>query len=377
MNNDAHDDGELRPDDPRRDRRRPGPDPFEDSLAETWDAPDAAVDRRLRALVGPVTPLYPPPYGYERVALRARRRRHRTAFIAAAAGVMAVAVAAGGVIAGTHLNGRSGLQVAGCNAAVGRAAPAAWSGDGWLAGARRPVEAGGIDSGKEVTVRKYEWAIGGLLTAAAVSVGIVAGCSSNASANGPSAGPTDSGGPSASQTPGTVTLPAPSTTPSNGSPSSSSSAAGGPPRCHTVDLSPAVSIVAGSQGAGHESINIRLTNTSGHTCTVRGFPGMMLEDHNGSGQATNVTRNHGIPTTTITVADGASVATTGRIDFDVPAADEPQTGNCEIPSVYLQITPPDETTQLVATITGGPVTVCEHGTIDVLPFVSGPTGANQ
>lgn len=376
MNNDAQ-----TPDDPRRERDqskpgRPGPDPFEDSLAETWDTPDAAVDRRLRALVGPVTPLYPPPYGYERVALRARRRRHRTAFIAAAAGVMAVAVAAGGVIAGTHLSGGNGLQVAGCSA-VGQAAPAAWSGEGRPVGVSGPVEAGGIGSGREVKVRKYEWAIGGLLTAAALSVGIVAGCSSNVSANGPSADATESGGPSASPSAGTVTLPAPSTTPGSGSASSGSGSAGGPPKCHTVDLSPAVSIVAGSQGAGHESINIRLTNTSGHTCTVYGFPGMKLEDGNGSGQATNVTRNHGIKTLTVTVADGASVATTGHFDFDVPAADEPQTGNCEIPSVYLQITPPDETTQLVATITGGPVTVCEHGTIDVLPFISGPTGANQ
>lgn len=373
MNNDA-----PTPDDPNRDRRHPEPDRFEDSLAETWDAPDAAVDRRLRALVGPVTPLYPPPYGYERVALRARRRRHRTAFIAAAAGVMAVAVAAGGVIAGTHLSG-GGLQAAGCNAAdlTGRAAPAAWSRDGLSAGAGRTVEAGGNGSGREVTVRKYEWAIGGVLTAAALSVGIVAGCSSNASGNGPSASATDGGSPSVSQSPGTVTLPAPSSAPAGGGASSGSSSAGGPPKCRTADLSPAVSIVAGSQGAGHESINIRLTNTSGHTCTVYGFPGMKLEDGNGSGQATNVVRDHSFPTPTITVANGASVATTGHFDFDIPAADEPKTGNCEAPSVYLQITPPDETTQLVATITGGPVTVCEHGTIDVLPFISGPTGANQ
>jgi hypothetical protein len=71
------------------------------------------------------------------------------------------------------------------------------------------------------------------------------------------------------------------------------------------------------------------------------------------------------------------VATTGRFDFDVPASDEPQTGNCEAPSVYMEITPPDETTQLSTTITGGPVTVCQHGTIDVFPFIAGATGPNQ
>lgn len=338
------------------------------------DASDASMDRRLRELIGPVTPLVPPAYGFERVVLRARRRRRRTAFMAAAAGVLAVAVAAGGVIAGTRLSG-SGLQAAGCDT-VGRAAPAAWSG-GY--GNGLPGGPGGNGSGREVMNRKYEWAIGGVLTAAALSVGIIAGCSSTANANGPSASATDSGAPpSASQTPGTVTLPAPSSVGAgSSSPGSGSSPVAGPPRCHTADLSPAVNIVAGSQGAGHESINIKLTNTSGHTCTVYGFPGMKLEDANGSGQATTVNRDHGIPTTTITVLNGASVATTANFDFDVPASDEPATGNCEAPSVYLQITPPDETTQLSATIGGGPVTVCEHGTISVLPFIAGAKGPNQ
>lgn len=224
--------------------------------------------------------------------------------------------------------------------------------------------------------RKYEWVIGGVLTAAALSLGIVAGCSGNSSGGGPSANATDSGPPTTTPTPGQVTLPSPSAS-TTGSAGSSASATSAVPRCHTADLSPAVSIVAGSQGAGHESINIKLTNSSGHTCTVYGYPGMKLEDANGSGQATTVTRNHSLKPATLTVADGASVATTANFDVDVPAKDEPQTGNCEAPSVYLQITPPDETTQLSATITGGPVTVCQHGAIDVLPFVAGGTGPNQ
>jgi hypothetical protein len=133
----------------------------------------------------------------------------------------------------------------------------------------------------------------------------------------------------------------------------------------------------GSQATGHESLNIKLTNNSGHDCTVYGYPGMKLMDANNAGQATTVNRDHSQKPTTITVADGASVATTARIDFSLPSKDEPQSGNCEAPSVYLEITPPDETTQLSTTITGGPVTVCNHGTIDVLPFISGSTGPNQ
>lgn len=374
-----------------RDRR----DPFEDSLAETWDAPDASVDRRLRAMVGPVAPLYPPPYGYERVVLRARRRKHRTAFIAAAASVVTVAVVAGGVVVGTHL-GNSGLvAVAGCDS-VGQSVPGAARGAGQpvnvadvanvtdvaaVADARGGPS--GIGVGREVMDRKYEWAIGGVLTAAALSAGIVAGCSSSANSNGPSANPTLSSGPTTpgqSSATGASGTPAPSGTgtgTSAGGGATSSSTAAGVPRCHTTDLSPAVNIVVGSQGTGHESMNIKLTNNSGHDCTVYGYPGMKLQDANNAGQATTVTRNRSQKPTTITVADGASVATTARIDFSLPSSDEPQTGNCEAPSVYLEITPPDETTQLSATITGGPVTVCEHGTIDVLPFVSGSTGPNQ
>ena len=359
-------------------------DPFEDSLAETWDEPDAATDRRLRAMVGPVAPLYAPPYGYERVVLRARRRRHRTAFIAAAASVVAVAVVAGGVVAGTHLGNGGSVAVAGCDS-VGHSAPGAASGIDWQVNASdaanvadiADVRGGpsGMGAGREVMDRKYEWAIGGVLTATALSVGIVAGCSSSASNNNPSASATESGvptpGPSSA---GTVTLPSPSSSPSGAT--SGSAQATGVPRCHTADLSPAVNVVTGSQGAGHESINIKLTNTSGNTCTVYGYPGLKLEDANSAGQATTVTRDAGTKKM-ITVANGASVATTGRFDFDVPAADEPQSGNCEGPSSYLEITPPDETTQLVATIGGGPITVCEHGTIDVLPFIAGSTGPNQ
>jgi hypothetical protein len=351
-----------------------GRDPFEESLAGTWDSPDAAVDRRLRALIGPVTPLHVPPYGFERVALRARRRRHRKSLLTLAAGVTGVAVVAGGVLAGTQLGGHA-VQTAGCDT-VGRAvaAPAAWSDRGGPVNVNVPadVPVSGVDFGRGVMERKYEWAIGGVLTAAALSVGIVAGCSSS-SAKSPSASATESGVPTPSQSVGTVQLPATTTAPA---PSGSASPAA-VPRCHTADLTPAAAIVAGSQGAGSESLNLELTNNSGHACTIYGFPGMKLEDMNSSGQATTVTRNFGVKPATITLANGASAATTVRFDFDMPVGGEPPTGNCEAPSVYLQITPPDETTQLSTTITGGPVTVCNHGTLDTLPFVAGVKGPNQ
>jgi hypothetical protein len=232
----------------------------------------------------------------------------------------------------------------------------------------------GVDSGREVMDRRYEWAIGGVLTAAALSVGIVAGCSSSSGDNGPSASATESGAPSMSPSSSRadqVQLPS-ATVPASPSPSAS-----GLPLCVATDLFATVSIVAGSQGAGHELMNVELTNNSGHTCTVYGFPGLQLEDRNNSGLTTHVNRDFAVKPATIIVKNNASVATTVRFDFDVPAADEPQTGPCEAQSVYLAIIPPEEKRQLAATIVGGPVTVCNHGTLDVLPFISGTKGANQ
>ncbi len=370
---------------------------FEDSLAETWDPADASVDRRLRSLIGPVTPLYAPPYGFERVVLRARRRRSRAVFVGLAAGFTAVAVAAGGVVVATGIGGAT-VQAAGCDNSGAAAAGARYAqhsnvmtGYGFQTGfggapaaAVEPAAlarggaygigaaSGGAGSGREAMERKYEWAIGGVLTAAALSVGIVAGCSSSNRDNGPSASATESGAPSASpsQSAGQVQLP-------SVVPSTPAAAASGPPLCISTDLSPSVNVVPGSAGAGHELMNVRLTNNSGHTCTVYGFPGLQLQDRNSAGQATKVTRDFAVKPTTIVVLNNASVAATVRFDFDIPAADEPQTGDCEAPSVYLGIIPPEEKRQLSATIEGGPVTVCNHGSLDVLPFVSGPKGANQ
>jgi len=227
--------------------------------------------------------------------------------------------------------------------------------------------------GREATMqRKYEWAIGGVLTAAALAGGIFAGCSSN-SADRNQAANTPSTQPSEASSGSAIVLP-PSTAAASASPSPSAS---GTPRCHTADLSPSVAVVAGSQGAGSELMNLTLINTSGHTCTIFGYPGMKLEDQNGNGQATTVTRNRSMPPKTVTLADNGAASTTIRFGFDIPGPGEPATGPCEPASYSLMITPPDETTQLTAPISGGPVTVCEKGTLDVLPFIAGKTGPNQ
>jgi Protein of unknown function (DUF4232) len=282
-------------------------------LGDTWDAPDPDVDRRLRELTGEVTPLSPPPRAFEQVWARGRRRRRRAAWTMAGAGTLAFAVAVG-----------TGIGLG-------------------LGGARQPMPT-------------------------------AAGQHSTGTAVSPASPASPSG------TPGVVGPATSSSTPSIlGSPSTAESAqtgGGDDPRCHTTDLNPSVSIVPGSQGMGHEEMNLTLTNTSGHPCTVYGYPGMALEDAAMTRQTTDVVRTPA-SARLLTLADGASASTTIDFSPDIPDATEPQSGACEPESYNLEITPPDETTQLVAPIAGGPVPVCEHGTLDVYPFVAGRTGPNQ
>jgi hypothetical protein len=339
-------------------------DEHEDVLGETLDGQEGALDRRLRGLIGPVAPMVAPPYGFERVVMRARRRRQRRIMLTATAAVLGLAVASGGVLLGFRATGDT-VQTAGCG-------NSALSGDVALSGNAVAAAPAGWVRGATMQ-RKYEWAIGGVLTAGALAGGIFAGCASGSSANQNTSTNGASSSPAPAQSNGGIVVPAPS----SGSTGSASPSATGLPRCHTADLSPDVSLVAGSAGAGHEAMNLTLKNNSGHTCTIFGYPGMMLQDQNGAGQATSVVRTKGVPEKTLVVPDGGSVSTTVTFDFDMPGPGEPTTGNCEPQSYSLLITPPDETSQLTALITGGPVTVCQKGTLNVLPFISGTTGPNQ
>ena len=53
----------------------------------------------------------------------------------------------------------------------------------------------------------------------------------------------------------------------------------------------------------------------------------------------------------------------------IPGFPDEQTSNCLPAPAFLEVTPPDETTQLV--IPWGLGGVCEHGRIDVMPLAAG------
>lgn len=332
------------------------------------DPADAATDAALRHWADAVVPLPPPPYSFERVLVRAHRRKVRRRLLAATASALCLALLCTGLAVGNLLPGfRSGPD---CGAATNTVAETG-------------AFSGAAAKGSHPMSRRTEYAIGGVLAAAALTAGVLAGCNGGSGSGSPSSSGTEPGVPN----PGTSSS-APLTLPSvsrGGTPSSAPTGSGvtssgtAVPQCHYTDLSASASVVAGSGAMGQEALNITLTNTSGHTCTVYGFPGLGLEDKNQDIQATKVTRNPGVAKKLITLANGGTTSTTAQFDVNVPGPGEPTSGPCEAASVYLVITPPNEQHQLVAPIggTSGGITVCNNGALDVFAFISGSTGPNQ
>jgi len=320
-------------------------------------AADAATDAAMRHWADAVVPLAPPPYSFERVLVRSHRRKIRRRMLVATASMLSFVVLFAGL-------------------ALGNVLPGLRLGSGNCGNATNTVA---VAKGNNPMSRKTEYSIGGLLAAAALTAGVVAGCNGGPGSPG---GTTGAGSPnSSSSSGGAVVLPtAPSSTSGAPSPSATSGATtAGVPQCQVANLVATVNVVAGSQAMGQESLNITLTNTSGRSCTVYGFPGLALEDKNQDIQATKLSWDPGVPKTLITLANGASASTTAQFDADVPASGEPASGPCEAPSFYLEVTPPNNQNQLEAKITGAPsgITVCNHGAIQVLALVPGSTGSGQ
>ncbi|MFC4054800.1 DUF4232 domain-containing protein [Actinomadura syzygii] len=208
------------------------------------------------------------------------------------------------------------------------------------------------------------------LTVAAVMT--TAGCGDGKSG---SAGATPSSSPSVSESTGggaggaTVgASTAPSHTATSGSGGSGSGDGGTPAaisRCRTAGLS---AVVTGyDAGAGQRYARLVLTNTSGHSCRMYGWPGLGLGNQN-EGFGTTVVRTG--TASTIVLAVGGKAYT--RLHWAAVPADDETGAQCEPTATVLQVIPPDETAPVVATWSGGPV--CQHNRIETTAAQTG-TGA--
>jgi hypothetical protein len=209
-----------------------------------------------------------------------------------------------------------------------------------------------------------------------------AGCS--ATANASPAGSGSGAATTANAQASTSTAPASPAPPDTAQPSTPSpdtapttpAAASGTARCHTSDVTASYTVVAGSAAAGSISYNLRLTDTSMHQCTIYGFAGMLLLDANHKPLPTNVQRDSLVPKQLLRLNPGGSASATVRFSPDVPGVGDNPSPVCQPTAYYTEVTPPDETTQLVTAVSP-PTSVCERGTMAISAFIAGPTGPNR
>jgi hypothetical protein len=274
----------------------------------TWGAAEPEFDRMLWERIGQAPDMPTPPYAFERVLVAGRRRRARKVWMAGATAALVV------------MAGTAGTTVALHGSSSGGGMPAA-------SGAQSPTVS--ASASPSATPSPSQSA-------------------STASAVASTATPTQTG-TSASPSPTVV------------------------PQCHSDTLQVRVSLVSAGSASTTQTLQIVLTNNSPADCTTHGYPGLETETQGGQLQNTTVLRNK-IAVHDLTLAPGGSVYTLATFTTtSATGATATATANagCGMPSYSLAVIPPNEQTQIVATIEGGPITVCGNGVLNTDPFAAG------
>lgn len=139
---------------------------------------------------------------------------------------------------------------------------------------------------------------------------------------------------------------------STGSSGSGGTAQGGssgedaPSACRSSELK--ASVGANHPGAGQENFAVVLTNTSGGTCTVYGFPGLSFLDNGGTPVTADPERTGGAKMK-ITLSPGKSAW--APLSFSNPE----MTGAKQVTPATVRITPPDQEAPLPIAWEGGPL----------------------
>jgi hypothetical protein len=137
-------------------------------------------------------------------------------------------------------------------------------------------------------------------------------------------------------------------------------------RCHTSGLS--ASVGTGEAGAGQRSFSVALTNQSGRTCTLRGFPGAAFTDSEGEQLGPDPERVGKAPADELTLAPGQSAW--AALSFPNPKL----TGAVTTAPESLLITPPDERRPLSVRWENGEVPVSADAEISVTALAAGSGG---
>ena len=137
-------------------------------------------------------------------------------------------------------------------------------------------------------------------------------------------------------------------------------------RCHTSELKAKVG--ANDPGAGQENFPIVLTNSSGRTCTVRGYPGAAFLNASGTQLGDDPQRESG-SATTVTLKPGQSAW--AGLSFSNPEVSGAKTATAS----WLAVTPPDEQDSLHVKWTAGAVPLSGNSSTVRLTVLSAGTGS--
>ncbi|MFG2374122.1 DUF4232 domain-containing protein [Streptomyces sp. NPDC048504] len=222
-------------------------------------------------------------------------------------------------------------------------------------------------------------AVLGLTTACGDGSGTVSSPQTQSGTAAPAGGdPTTNGsGTPASTSSGTSTATGSDSTSSGSSTSTSTSSGSGgtstgtgtasSSRCHTSELKAKVG--GNDPGAGQENFPIVLTNTSGRTCTVRGYPGAAFANASGTQLGPDPQRETGTTAATVTLKPGQSAW--AGLTFSNPEISGAKTAT----PATLVVTPPDEKDPLKVTWTNGAVPVSGNSSSVRLTVFSAGTGS--
>jgi Protein of unknown function (DUF4232) len=122
---------------------------------------------------------------------------------------------------------------------------------------------------------------------------------------------------------------------------SSGSAQAAVPACNASDLGAWVAVDQGNGAAGTIYYPLELTNLSGRTCTLHGFPGVAATGANGHQLGSAAFRDYVSPVRTVVLAPGATAhALLGWSDAEVTTAP----GCHPVQAFELSIIPPNQRT---------------------------------
>lgn len=186
------------------------------------------------------------------------------------------------------------------------------------------------------------------------SAGNTSGAGGAHVASAPNTASTSAAAPATS--PVTTTAPAAPTTTATTTPT-------GPPPCRAADLS--LSYLGGQGATGHGELGFALRNTSGHSCTTIGYPGIQFLDQAGAALPTIPTHTTqdffgAVPKLLLTVAPGATVSFRLGVTHGMTS-----TAGCAT-AHGIQVIPPNDTATLRTAIANGGAYECQTATVSPL-----------